>query len=75
MNYPKKHNLDGFYNRVQRDGRYENVCFTDLTHDEQEAVLANYDTNALKRTCFMLADILRTYGESYNIINTEGDMS
>lgn len=29
--YPKKRNLDGVYFRVERDGKWENVCFTSIT--------------------------------------------
>ena len=32
-------NLDGCYFRVRRGEKYEDLCFTDLTRDEQEAVL------------------------------------
>ena len=29
-------NLDGCYFRIERNGKYENVCFSDLTEEEQE---------------------------------------
>ena len=29
-------NLDGIYFRVQRDGKWENACFSDLTQEEME---------------------------------------
>lgn len=31
-------NLDGCYFRVKRDGKYEAVCFSDLTAEEREEV-------------------------------------
>lgn len=32
-------NLDGYYFRVYREGKYQDVCFTDLTDEETEAML------------------------------------
>ena len=31
-----KRNLDGIYFRVQRDGKWGNTCFSDLTQEEME---------------------------------------
>lgn len=33
-----KRNLDGIFFRVKRNGKYENVCFTDLSTDEIERI-------------------------------------
>lgn len=32
----KKRELCGIYFRVKRDGKYENICFTDMTEEEQK---------------------------------------
>ena len=32
-------NLDTCYFRAKRDGKWENLCFTDLTEEEQKEVL------------------------------------
>lgn len=40
--YPKERNLDGIYFRVERDGKWLSLCFTDLTREEQEKVTTNY---------------------------------
>ena len=32
-------NLDGVYFRIQRDGKWLNICFTDLTGEEAREVL------------------------------------
>lgn len=37
-----KRNLDGCYFRVRRGDKYEDLCFTDLTRDEQEELLPRY---------------------------------
>lgn len=42
---PMERNLDGIYFRVQRDGKWTNRCFTDLTDKEQEDLLNNHKDN------------------------------
>ena len=36
---PIPRELDGIYYRVERDGKWCNRCFTDLTTDEQEEMI------------------------------------
>ena len=36
--YPTKRNLDGIYFRVCRDGKWQNVCMTDLSKDEFDSL-------------------------------------
>lgn len=38
MEYPKKRDLDGIYFRVCRDGKWQNVCMTDLSKDEFDSL-------------------------------------
>ena len=33
-------NLDGVYFRVERDGKWENVCYSDMEQQEREEVVA-----------------------------------
>lgn len=63
VEYPKEFELDGIYIRVNRDGKYCNRCFTDLTKDEQKAYLGDLNERALERMCLTLADELRGFGE------------
>lgn len=35
----KQRNLDGVYFRVQRDGKWLNVCYSDMTPDERKATI------------------------------------
>ncbi len=35
-------NLDGIYFRVERNGKYTNVCFSDLEQDEMDECLERY---------------------------------
>ena len=33
-------NLDGIYFRVERDGRYESICYSDMTAEERDEIAA-----------------------------------
>ena len=44
-------NLDGIYFRVQRDGKWGNACFSDLTQEEMERVMKNRNVDWLKSMC------------------------
>lgn len=35
----KQRNLDGVYFRVRRDGKWLNVCYSDMTEDERNTVI------------------------------------
>lgn len=67
QNYPKERGLDGMYFRTERNGKCRDICFTDLTAEEQEKVLNTFDKDALIRTCLLLADTVRAVGDLYNI--------
>lgn len=66
--YPTERELDGIYYRVERNGKWHNLCFTDLTTDEQEEMIKKYDAEGLKRMVMLLAKILRDIGDTFNII-------
>lgn len=59
-NYPTELELDGVYYRVNRDGKWVNRCFSDLTEAEQEAFMNSLPGDGLKRLCRVLSDSLRT---------------
>ena len=42
-------NLDGIYFRVQRDEKWGNTCFSDLTQEEMEVPLIVIDTNEINK--------------------------
>jgi hypothetical protein len=67
QNYPKERGLDSMYFRVERDGKWRDLCFTDLTSEEQKNVLESFDKEALIRTCLILADTVRAVGDLYNL--------
>lgn len=67
QNYTNKRNLDGVFLRVQRNSKWENVCFSDLTEEEMNRELENKPEDWLKRLCIRLANVLKEIGEEYNI--------
>ena len=67
MDYPEKRNLDPVYFRVERNGRYEDVCFTDLTEAERDKAMQNRPPDWYKGLATILADQLRFMGDDMNI--------
>ena len=67
MKYPIKRDLDGVYFRVERDGKWENACFSDMTLDERNSVMEGRDEEWLKSMCNILADSLRFIGDELDI--------
>lgn len=55
--------LDGCYFRIVRDGVGQSVCFSDLTKEERDALLAGKDAQFLKNLCCYLADRIRELGD------------
>lgn len=60
-------NLDGCYFRVERNGKYENVCFSDLTNQERNKVCEGKSVEWLMGLAFHLADRLQAIGEELDI--------
>ena len=41
------YNLDGIYFRVERDGKWQSLCVSDLTLEELKSVTKDWDCNQL----------------------------
>ena len=41
------YDLDGIYFRVERDGKWQSLCVSDLTLDELKSVTKDWDCNQL----------------------------
>lgn len=63
-----KRNLDGCFFRVRRREKYEDLCFTDLTRDEQETVLKDRSPEFIVRLALHLAKIIRQIGDEFDLI-------
>lgn len=66
--FPAKRDLDGVYFRVKRDGKWGNVCFSDMTHEEREELLAGRTTEWWKSLAGIMAGCLRNIGDEFGII-------
>ena len=63
-----KRNLDGIWFMIKRNGEQDNVCFSDLTQEEQENVMRNRDADWLKSLCIQLARTIRRIGNELDIV-------
>ena len=61
-------NLDGVYFRVQREDHFENVCFSDLTEEEQDKMLEGRNEEWLKNMCKILAKTIKDIGDIFDIV-------
>ena len=59
--------LDGCFFRVERDGKWQSICFSDLTEEERDSVMKDRDERWLKSLCGHLADCLREIGDELDI--------
>lgn len=65
--FPKIRNLDDAFFRVERDGAYVALCFTDLTEDEQKRALDGRSEEWLLSLLDHLAKRLRSIGDSLGL--------
>lgn len=68
----KKRELCGIYFRVKRDGKYENICFTDMTEEEQLVTLNGLSFEASKKMCMWLARVVRNLGDMFDVSAEKG---
>ena len=68
MVFPIKRDLDGCYFRVKRDGRWGNVCFSDLTAEEIEEIIGSRSAEWWKSLACHLGERLRMVGDKFDIV-------
>ena len=61
-------NLDGVYFRVNRDGKWESICFSDLTEAEMREIMEGREVEWLKNLCVILGTTLHDIGDDYDIV-------
>ena len=61
-------NLDGVYFRVNRDGKWRYVCFSDLTDKEKIKVMQNKDEAWLKSLCIVLGNTIKKIGDELDLL-------
>lgn len=72
----KKRELCGIYFRVKRDGKYENICFTDMTEEEQRKILNDdllLSEEDMRSLCLRLAQVVRILGDTFDLSAAEGE--
>lgn len=67
MTYPIKRDLDPAYFRVEREGKWESLCFTDLTEKEREGVMDGRPESWLRQMVTILAESLRDLGDRLDV--------
>lgn len=60
--------LDGVYFRINRDDKWQNICFSDLTSDEMRQVMEGKNEEWLKNLCVILGQTIRRIGDIFNIV-------
>lgn len=66
-----KRDLDGIYLRIKRNGKYQNLCLSDMTREELENNL-NPDLGVwLKGAVIHLALTLHDIGEQFDIARSD----
>jgi len=71
--FPQVKNLDGFYFDVQRNGKTESRCFTDLSMEEQDFELDTLDAETMKAMCKSFGNALRGLCDMYHIEGVEDE--
>lgn len=66
-------NLDGCYFRVERDGKWQDICFSDLTHAEREKMCEGRSAEWLASLCYHLADCIKDIGDQLDIVRGDDD--
>lgn len=64
-------NLDGVYFRVKRDGKWENICFSDLTSAERLDAMKGKSEDWLKGLCIVLSETLQQVGDQFDLVREE----
>ena len=70
--YPVKRDLDGAYFRVERDGKWLNLCFSDLTETERNKIMGDKTVPWLITLCNHLANSLHAMGDAFDLTGREG---
>lgn len=69
--YPTKRNLDGCYFRVEREGKWMNLCFSDMTETERGKVMADKAVPWFISLCNHLANTLHAIGDAFDITSRD----
>lgn len=65
--YPVERNLDGVFFRLERDGEWVNVCFSDMTPEERWRAMEGRGTDWLRTLAEAMAYALRRVGDELDV--------
>ena len=64
-----KRNLDGVYFRVKNEnGKWDNICFSDLTDEQKDEVMNGRSEEWLKSMCKTLANVIKEIGDQFDLM-------
>lgn len=61
-------NLDGIYFRIERDNKWQSICFSDLTEDEMRMVMEGKDEKWLQSLAIQLANSIKNIGNQFDLM-------
>lgn len=61
--------LDGIYFRVERNGKWQSICLSDLTEEEFDKVMEKRNRQFAVNCCKILAKKLREIGDEFDLIS------
>lgn len=61
-------NLDGTYFRVERNGKWQSICFSDMTEEEMDCILKDKPEEWLRSMCKILGKTIRSIGDELDIV-------
>lgn len=64
---PVQRDLDGCYFRTMRNGKWSNVCFSDLSEAEMDTFMNGRSEYWLKSLCIHLAQSLHRVGDTFDL--------
>ena len=67
-------NLDGFYFRVERDGKWVSICFSDLIEQEMEDMLNNRKQYGFEEAFDFAKSIAIGLGKTIQALGNEFDI-
>lgn len=69
--YPVERKMTNHYVRVERDGEWKNIDFSDLTGQEMKYVTSNMSKERLIELCCRIGYMLQRVGNQFDINNPE----
>ncbi len=60
-------NLDGVYFRVNRDNKWQSICFSDLTENEMKEVMKDKNLEWLQSLAISLGKTIRIIGDQFGL--------